>query len=164
VNGGGSNFDITIRLLAFMVKYGIGVDTPNQVSFVPADVTANNIVAIANQPGSVGQTYHVVRDDYSTMVDVTNIITARTGRHFELFPLRAFVPELIQRCTRDDLLYPLLDFLTGSVDNISGMELKRYDSANYQRARNASPLGVPDPSLDATVGGILRFMARTGIA
>jgi len=44
------------------------------------------------------------------------------------------------------------------------MEFKRYDSSTYQKFRNASSHGVPDPSLDATVGGILRFMARTGIA
>src|SRR5271170_6151582 len=44
VTGGGNNFDIAVRLVAFMVNHGIGVDALNQVSFVPADVTANNIV------------------------------------------------------------------------------------------------------------------------
>ena len=48
VNGDGANFDITLRLLAFMIKYGVGVDALNQVSFMPADVTADNIVAISN--------------------------------------------------------------------------------------------------------------------
>ena len=41
INGDGANFDITLRLIAFMIKYGIGVDALNQVSFVPVDVTAN---------------------------------------------------------------------------------------------------------------------------
>jgi thioester reductase-like protein len=161
---GGGNIDITIRLLAFMIKHGIGVDTLNQVSFVPADVAANNIVAIANQSRTVGGTFHVTRDEYVNMVDVTNIISACTGRRFDLFPLRDFVPEVIRRCTRDDLLFPLLDFLVGSVDNISAMESKRYDNSSYQQARNASAWGAPDPSLDVTVRGILSFMARNGIA
>ena len=47
VTGGGNNFDIAVRLVAFMVNHGIGVDAMNQVSFVPADIVANNIVAIS---------------------------------------------------------------------------------------------------------------------
>ena len=47
VTGGGNNFDIAVRLVAFMVNHGIGVDALNQVSFVPADIVANNIVAIS---------------------------------------------------------------------------------------------------------------------
>lgn len=164
VTGGGTNVDITIRLIAFMIKHGIGVDTLNQVSFVPADVTANNIVAIATQPRTLGGTFHVTRDEYANMVDVINIIRANTGRRFDLFPLREFVPEVIRRCTKGDLLFPLLDFLIGSVDNISAMEFKRYDNSAYQAARDANPLGVRDPSLDETVRGMLTFMARNGIA
>ena len=147
-----------------MIKHGIGVDTMNQVILVPADVTANNIVAIANQARTLGGTFHVTRDNYANMVDVIEIISARTGCRFDLFPLREFVPEVIRRCTRDDLLFPLLDFLIGSVDNISAMEFKRYDNSAYQEARNASSWGVADPSLESTVGGMLRFMSRHGIA
>jgi thioester reductase-like protein len=161
--GGGENFDITIRLLCFMIKHGIGVQALNQVSFLPADVTANNIVAIAEQPGTLGGSFHVTRDDYANMRDVTDIITQLSGRRFEHFALPDFVPEVVRRCTRDDLLYPLLDFLVGSINNISSMEFKRYDSSEYQRARNASPHGRADPSLTETVQGMLRFMSRKGI-
>ena len=160
-NGDGANFDITLRLLAFMIKYGMGVDALNQVSFMPADVTANNIVAISNLPQSVGGVFHVTRDDYANMMDVTAIVTRLTGRRFEPFDLPAFVPEVIRRCTREDLLFPLLDFLVGSVDNISSMEFKRYDSSVYQEMRNASAWGQPDPSMVDTVLGMLRFMQRT---
>jgi thioester reductase-like protein len=163
ITGGGNNFDIAVRLVAFMVNHGIGVDALNQVSFVPADITANNIVAISATPGTENKTYHVVRDDYANMLDITGLITKATGRQFEVFSLPEFVPELIRRCNKDDLLFPLLDFLVGSVDNISSMEFKRYDSACYQAARNASAWGKPDPSLEDTVNGILRFMHRKGI-
>jgi hypothetical protein len=43
------------------------------------------------------------------------------------------------------------------------MEFKRYDSSCYQAARNASAWGKPDPSLEDTVNGILKFMYRKGI-
>jgi thioester reductase-like protein len=163
VTGGGNNFDIAVRLVAFMVNHGIGVDTLNQVSFVPADIVANNIVAISTTPGTENQTYHVVRDDYSNMLDITELITKSTGRQFEIFNISEFVPELIRRCRKEDLLFPLLDFLVGSVDNISAMEFKRYDSSSYQAARDASEWGKADPSLEDTVSGILKFMHRKGI-
>src|SRR6516164_3663292 len=163
VAGGGNNFDIAVRLVAFMVNHGIGVDALNQVSFVPADITANNIVAISTTPGTENETYHVTRDEYANMLDITALITKATGRQFEIFSLPDFVPELIRRCGKDDLLFPLLDFLVGSVDNISAMEFKRYDSSCYQAARDASAWGKPDPSLEDTVNGILRFMQRKGI-
>jgi thioester reductase-like protein len=163
VDGGGNNFDIAVRLVAFMVNHGIGVDTLNQVSFVPADIVANNIVAISTLAGTANQTFHVVRDDYSNMSDITRLITESTGRQFEAFLLPDFVPELIRRCRKEDLLFPLLDFLVGSVDNISSMEFKRYDSSTYQAARDASAWGRPDPSLEDTVNGILKFMNRKGI-
>jgi thioester reductase-like protein len=163
ITGGGNNFDIAVRLVAFMVNHGIGVDALNQVSFVPADITANNIVAISTTPGTENKTYHVVRDDYANMLDITGLITKATGRQFEIFSLPDFVPELIRRCKKEDLLFPLLDFLVGSVDNISAMEFKRYDSSRYQAARDASVHGKPDPSLEDTVNGILRFMQRKGI-
>jgi thioester reductase-like protein len=163
VTGGGNNFDIAVRLVAFMVNHGIGVDTLNQVSFVPADIVANNIIAISTTPGTENKTYHVVRDDYSNMLDITGLITKATGRQFEIFNISDFVPELIRRCRKEDLLFPLLDFLVGSVDNISAMEFKRYDSSSYQAARDASAWGIPDPSLEDTVNGILKFMHRKGI-
>src|SRR5271154_3845372 len=163
VTGGGNNFDIAVRLVAFMVNHGIGVDTLNQVSFVPADIVANNIVAISTTRDTANKTYHVTRDDYSNMMDITGLITKATGRQFETFRLPDFVPELIRRCRKEDLLFPLLDFLVGSVDNISAMEFKRYDSSSYQKARDASVWGKADPSLEDTVNGILKFMYRKGI-
>ncbi|MGA7156525.1 MAG: fatty acyl-AMP ligase [Acidobacteriaceae bacterium] len=163
VSGGGNNFDIAVRLVAFMVNHGIGVDALNQVSFVPADIVANNIVAISMTPGTANKTYHITRDDYANMLDITTLITKSTGRQFDIFTLPDFVPELIRRCRKEDLLFPLLDFLVGSVDNISSMEFKRYDSSTYQAARDASAWGRPDPTLEDTVNGILKFMHRKGI-
>jgi thioester reductase-like protein len=163
ISGGGNNFDIAVRLVAFMVNHGIGVDALNQVSFVPADIVANNIVAISTTPGTANKTYHVVRDDYANMLDITELITKSTGRQFEIFNIAEFVPELIRRCRKEDLLFPLLDFLVGSVDNISAMEFKRYESSSYQEARDASTWGIADPSLEDTVNGILKFMNRKGI-
>jgi hypothetical protein len=81
-----------------------------------------------------------------------------------MFGLADFVPQVVSRCTRIDPLYPLLDFLVDSVDKISSMEEKRYDSRRYQAARNASPSGRADPPLEAVAEGILRFLSARGLA
>lgn len=164
ITGAGYNFDISIRLLAFMLKHGIGTNAQNQVSFMPADVASDNIVAISNIPESMGKTFHVTRDDYATMSDVTDILSSITGVDFMKYSLPDFVPEVVQRCDPNDLLFPLLNFLVHSVDNIQAMEFKRYDNSNYQYYRNQSPHGRPDPSLEDVVLGIHRFMKRQGIA
>jgi thioester reductase-like protein len=161
--GGGYNFDISIRLLAFMIKHGISTTAQNQVSFSPADLLANNIVAIANLPDTVGKTFHVTRDNYSSMLEITNLLGELTQTEFTDYAIEDFVPTIIERCQTDDLLFPLLNFLVRSVDNITAMEFKRYDSSDYQEARARSPFGVPDPPLEDVVSGIVRFMARHDI-
>jgi thioester reductase-like protein len=163
VHGGGFNFDISIRLLAFMLNHGIGTTARNQVSFTPADVAAANIVAIARHPDAIGATYHVTRDDYASMADITAILTDLTGRRFRDYPLDAFVPEVIARCRPGDILFPLIDFLVRSVENITAMEFKRYDNARYRQMRAGAACAKPDPPLGDVVLGILRFMRRQGL-
>jgi len=74
VNGGGFNFDISIRLLAFMINHGIGTTAQNQVSFTPADLAATNIVAISRLAESINETFLVTRDEYASLSDVTEIL------------------------------------------------------------------------------------------
>ena len=160
VDGSGYNFDISIRLLAFMINHGIGTTAQNQVSFCPADLAADNIVAISRIPCSAGGTYHVTRDDFASMSDITTILGELTGRTFRNYPLKAFVPEVIERCHSGDILFPLLEFLVRSVDNITAMEFKRYDNGQYRKFRDASDCGKADPPLRDVVLGMLRFMRK----
>jgi hypothetical protein len=146
-----------------MINHGIWVKADNQISFLPADLTADNlVVAIANNSNAAGDI--MTRDLYLNMGDVLEVITKFTRRRFECFDLKAFVPEVIRRATREDPLFPLLDFLVGSIDSIASMEFKRYDDAAYRRARDASLHSRPDPTLEDTVLGILRFARRKAVA
>jgi hypothetical protein len=120
-------------------------------------------VAASNMPDTINKTFHVTRDVYSNMRDITDIITELTGTKFEIYKLKDFVPVIIERCTKEDLLFPLLDFLVRSVENISAMEFKLYDSSNFQAARNASANGWQDPTLKETVRGILLFLQKNEI-
>lgn len=163
VTGGGRHYDIAIRLLAFMIQHGMTTTAANQVSFSPADVVASNIVAISGLPDTEGRTFHVTRDTYSNMGDITRILGQILGRPFALYTLEEFVPRVIERCRPRDLLFPLLDFLVRSVDNITAMEFKRYNNDTYRHARDRSPFGRQDPPLEWVVAGIVRFMRRHGI-
>ena len=84
-------------------------------------------------------------------------------RTFRNYALPDFVPEVIKRCHSGDILFPLLEFLVRSVDNISAMEFKRYDNRNYRHVRDASAFGKADPPLHDVVLGILRFMRKHGL-
>lgn len=163
IEGEGFNFDISIRLLAFMLGNGIGTSARNQVSFTPADIAANNIIAISNLKESIGKTFHVTRDTYSSMGDVTDIFTQLTGQSFKMFPLSEFVPEVVSRCKKEDLLFPLLNFLVRSEEKIRSMEFKLYDNSNYRKFRDRTPFGQKDKSLEQVVAGILKFMQSQGI-
>lgn len=158
INGEGYNFDISIRLLAFMLNHGIGTLAQNQVSFTPANLGAHNIVAISQLEESAGMTFHVTRDAYASMKDITDILSQLTGKSFQTFALMDFVPEVVGRCQKEDLLFPLLNFLVKSVENIGSMEFKLYSNANYRKFRMASEHGISDPSLEDVVRGILTFM------
>jgi thioester reductase-like protein len=160
--GEGVEADISIRLLAFMLKYGLGTTAANQVSFTPVDQVAHNIVSIAAQENGVGQTYHVTRDTYASLADVTEILGQITGRSIELLELDAFVDAVLERCTKDDPLFPLLNFFVRSTDKIKAMSFKRYDNARYQTARAATGCGG-DPALQDVVRGIYLFMERKGL-
>ncbi len=115
VTGGGNNFDIAVRLVAFMVNHGIGVDALNQVSFVPADIVANNIVAISTTPGTANKTYHVVRDDYAKHAGYHRAhyqVDRAAIRDIQYLGVRSRAdPEI---CRKEDLLFPLLDFSGGA--------------------------------------------------
>jgi len=163
LDGGGYNFDVSIRLLAFMINHGIGTTARNQVSFTPADLAARNIVAICQLPDSLGGAYHVTRDQFASMPDITAILSVLAGPAFRNYSLKAFVPEVIERCHSGDILFPLVDFLVRSVDNITAMEFKRYDNRRYREMRDRCGAGAADPPLDDVVLGILRFLRKQNL-
>ena len=163
LKGEGDEADIAIRLLAFILKYGLGPTAKNQVSFTPVDQVAGNIVAISNSDTGLGQTFHVTRDEYASLRDVTDILSQLSQRTLEHLDLGEFVDSVIERCTKEDPLFPLLNFFVRSMDNISAMEFKRYDNSNYRAAREAAPGGQADPSLEDVVSGIAQFMRQKGM-
>jgi len=162
--GVGSRDDIGIRLLAFMIQYGIAVKALNQVSFLPADIVADNVAAIFDLPRTDGNTFHITTDEYYNIMDVTRAMTRLYGYEFTYHDIPDFLKKMNACCTRSDLLYPLLDFFNRSHGKIEAMQDKRYCNKRYRQAREEAGNGAGAPPLDATVTFIVEYMRREGIA
>jgi thioester reductase-like protein len=155
----GSRDDIFVRLLAFILKHGIAVNAKNQLSLLPADIAADNIAALFNQDDRGGATFHVTVDDYYNMIDVTELIGREYGYAFTYLDIPDFVGEMTRRSTKDDPIYPLVDFFNRSHAKLSAMSHKRYDNGGYRAVLRRCASARPDPRLDETVSYLMRFMA-----
>jgi thioester reductase-like protein len=161
--GVGSRHDILILLLAFMINHGIAVNALNQISFLPADIAADNIVAIFEQRKTAGRTLHVTIDGYYNIMDITRLITCEYGYPFVYHDIPSFVAEIKRLCTKGDPLYPLLDFINQSYLKIAAMQHKRYNNDLYRDAREQSVNSCSDPLLKDTVSYLMAYMIREGI-
>lgn len=162
-NAVGSRDDIAVRLLAFMIKYGVAVKALNQISFLPADLVADNLVSIFGVPRNGGPTYHITADEYYNFKDITEMISRLYGYSFKYFEIPPFMKEMDRLCTKSDLLYPLKDFLIRSQDKIAAMQHKRYNNEVYRRERELAGGAGADPPLRETVRLIVEHMLTEGM-
>ena len=160
----GSRDDVFVRLLAFILKYGVAVAARNQISLLPADIAADNIVAIFKDKSTDRTTFHVTVDDYYNMIDVARVLSRDYGYTFVYREIPEFIAEMNRRSTKDDPIYPLLDFFNRSHAKISAMQHKRYDNSGYRTSRDRSPSARPDPTLTETVRHLMQFMVRERLA
>jgi thioester reductase-like protein len=155
--------DIVTRVVGYMIRHGLTVDTVNQISFLPVDTCARNIVAISLSPTAPAPILHLTVDDYYRMADVSAAVSDIFGYRFDCVSLETFVQHAHAHCTESDPLYPLLSFLDRNTSRILRMGDKRYDSRNYRRARAEAPLAVTHPDLHATVEPIVRYLLDEGL-
>lgn len=150
--------DITARLLTYMIRHGMAFDCENQVSFLPADVAADNLVAISMLNDRDAANYHIVADNYYPFRSVTESISRQFGYPFEYASIASFVDHLNRNCVENDLMYPLVPFFNKNHQKMDHMRKKRYDSTNYKMACRRSSLSVTEPALDETVAAIVQFL------
>ncbi|WP_336298311.1 thioester reductase domain-containing protein [Sphingomonas sp. QA11] len=158
----GDSHDVAARLLAFMIRHGVAVDTPNQVSLLPVDVVARNLVAISQRPIRTTASLHLTADRYYSLTELVRQIERDFGFRFHYLPILPFVARLNALATPDEPVFPLLDFFNRSAPHIAAMSLKRYDSTAYRSARATIPGTLPDPSLEVIAGRMVGFLERQG--
>ncbi|OBJ12583.1 thioester reductase domain-containing protein [Mycobacterium colombiense] len=156
--GFGSQDDILVRLTAFMIEHGVAVNALNQISLLPADLIADHIVTLMGLPDESGSVFNMTADDYYNLTDVTRILSERYGYRFEYHDIPSFTEQLNRRCTPNDQMYPLVDFLTRSADKIAAMRDKRYDNTQYRHRRGLTQVRLREPALTETVDHLVRFL------
>jgi hypothetical protein len=143
-----------------MIRHEITVDAGNQVSFLPVDVCARNIVALSLRRNEVAPVLHMTCDEHHTIGEICRVIGQRFGYCFIETSLENFVAHAHAHCTPDDELYPLLSFLERNTPRILRMSTKRYDSSAYRRARDSTPLATSHPTLEDTIDPIVTYLQR----
>jgi thioester reductase-like protein len=158
----GDSHDVAARLLAFMIRHGIAVDTPNQVSLLPVDVVARNIVAIAQRPIGESPVFHITADRYYSLTELVRQIERDFNFRFDYLPIPEFVARLNAAARANEPVFPLLEFFNRAAPHIEAMSLKRYDNSTYRSARAAAPGTLPDPSLNLISRRMVAFLNRQG--
>ena len=152
--------DITARLLGYMIRHGVTVDLANQISFVPVDVCANNIVAISLLDDLKPNTFHITDDEHYGIAAVCSAITRHYGYAFDTVCTDTFLRHINTHCQEDDDLFPLRGFVNRNLPRIQRMKHKRYDNRNYRHARALSANYMAHPPLDTTVSAIVDFLRQ----
>jgi thioester reductase-like protein len=162
--GFGHSTDIVVRLLSFMIKYGVAPNADIQLSFMPVDIAAHNITAVmtsATEPQE--PVLHVTISEYFNMVDLTTQISKDYGIGFRYVDLEKFSHEMKRLCTAADPVFPLVDFVARAHSKVVVMEGKRYRNTVYRRALEDSGAGVPDASLQETVSFLMAHLRGEGM-
>lgn len=154
--------DVAARLLAFMIRHRVAVDTPNQLSLVPADALARNLVGISLRGEATGASYHLTADRYYSLTNLTRQIGSDFGYRFRELSIAGFIAELNRLARPEDPVFPLLDFFNRSAPHIAAMTLKRYDNSRYRAARDRLADAVPDPDLGTLAARLVRFLEAQG--
>ena len=162
--GFGHTTDIVVRLLSFMIKYGVAPNADIQLSFMPADIAAHNIAAVMTPSVEPQEpVLHVTVDEYFNMVDLTTQISKDYGVQFRYVDLAEFSREMKRLCTAADPVFPLVDFVARAHSKVLVMEGKRYRNTAFRLALKRSGAGVPDASLQEIVSYLMTHMEAAGM-
>jgi thioester reductase-like protein len=161
--GFGHSTDIVVRLLSFMIKYGVAPNADIQLSFMPVDIAAHNIAAVMTSSAEPQDSvFHVTIDEYFNMVDLTTQINKDYGIRFRYVDLEKFSHEMKRLCTAADPVFPLVDFVARAHSKVVVMEGKRYRNTAFRLALKHSGAGVPDASLRETVSFLMAHLRAGG--
>jgi thioester reductase-like protein len=159
----GHSGDIVVRLLSFMIKYGIAPNADIQLSFMPVDIAAHNIVAVMTSSGSQEPVFHVTVDEYYNIVDVTMQINKDYGVLFRYVDLAEFSRQMKILSSAEDPVFPLVDFVARAHSKVVVMEGKRYRNTAFRHAIDRSRSGVPQACLQETVSYLMAYLKAQGV-
>jgi thioester reductase-like protein len=162
--GFGHSTDIVVRLLSFMIKYGVSFSTDIQLSFMPIDIAAHNIAAVMTSPVKPQEpVLHVTIDDYFNMVDLTAQISKDYGVSFRYVDMAEFSREMKRLASVADPIFPMVDFIVRTHQKVVVMEGKRYRNTAFRLALENSGNSRPEASFQETVSFIMAHLKARGM-
>lgn len=150
--------DLMTRILSYMIRHSLSLTSANQLSFIPVDVCANNVVALSLVDEPAPRVVHVTADSYYTMQEICSLINLRFAYAFQWVPLGTFMDYMNAHCPVSDPMFPLLAFFNENWRRIETMRDKRYDNSEYRAARARSPVAIAEPPLADVVASIVAFL------
>ncbi|TWT84864.1 Long-chain-fatty-acid--AMP ligase FadD29 [Planctomycetes bacterium CA13] len=155
--------DIVSRVFSYLIRYGLRPNCGNQLSFIPADIAAKNIVAVSLCDEATDDTFHVTANNYYNMSQICECISRCYGYEMRECSLDGLIEHVNENCTREDPLYPLVPFINRNFKKLAEMEEKRYATAKFQNALQLAPGSCPEPPLEYTVQLIIDYLKKTGM-
>ena len=152
--------DVIVRTLAYMIRHQLSVTAENQLSILPVDVCAQNIVAIASIDDPGARIFHLTADKYYTMRAACECLTERYGYKFDYVDVGTFIEHMNKWCTPSETLFPLLAFFRTNSGKLNGLREKRYDNANLRLVRKISDHLLPEPCLKDIMEYIVQSLRK----
>jgi thioester reductase-like protein len=153
--------DLASRFFSYLVRFGLRPTCMNQLSLIPADIAARNMIAVSLHDETSNGTFHVTADDYYNMMDACDCITRRYGFEMNECSLEELVDHVNEHCNREDPLFPLVPFINRNFNRLSDMAEKRYSTANFQSAVQLAPGTCPAPSLEHTMRLLVDYLRES---
>lgn len=150
--------DIVTRLLSYCIRHGVAPLMKNQLSFLPAEVCANNIVAISRDPGTIGCTFNVTTDQDYTLDTVMRIVSQTHGYPIALVSMEEFIDHIDRYADQRDSLFPLKPFIKNNKTKFRAIEHLRYGNTEYHHFRSRLAEAVDEPELKVVVNSIMNFL------
>jgi thioester reductase-like protein len=156
--------DLLTRAFTYLIAHEVAPNSANQISCLPVDVCANNIVALSLLDAPGANMFHLTVDQYQSMGTICESMTRQYGYRFRYIRLAQIIAHLNRHCRRNDPVFPLMPFLNDNFLRIDAMHEKRYANENYRRARELSAATLPEPKLDDVVAGLVTFLQQERLA
>lgn len=152
--------DIVARSLTYFLNHGVALNIPNQISFMPVDKVAHDIVLISLCQDPKHKVYHIA-SSYANLPMICRYLTETYQFQFQYLSLADFNQHLLNFASVKDLIYPLVSFFNAHYHRIDKMRHKRYGRKNYLDALTVVNSPAKSFTLEETIDFMMQFFYKT---
>lgn len=151
--------DIIARTLVYMINHQVAPYVINQISLMPVDKVASDIVTLSQLPNPKVSAYHLTAK-YANIPLITAYISKKYGYQFSKLSLAKFNQHLQANAKPKDILYPLVPFFNIHYPKITKMSDKIYSRTNYLAALTTNNSQPQEYSYQEMTDFIMQFLQQ----